>query len=58
MMLWKKSVGESRVNCSRVRVLPGRITLSTEKTRVSRWKMKEPRVDRRAELARRPGTFT
>ena len=50
MMLWKKSVGENRVDCSRVMVLDEDGT-STRRLEVSGWKTKECSTGK--ELARR-----
>ena len=49
MMLWKKTVGENRVDCSTVIVID-RKRPSTRRLWMSRWKTS---VGRRAELARR-----
>ena len=53
-LLWKKSVGENRVHCSRAKVLD-RIEegASTRRLEVSGWKTKESSIGRRTELARR-----
>ena len=49
MLLWKKTVGENRVDCSTVMVID-RKRPSTRRLEMSRWKKS---VGRRAELARR-----
>ena len=49
-MPWKKNVGESRLQCSRVLVLDRRRHVDQERLEMSRWKTKEPSIDRRAEL--------
>ena len=53
MILWKKSVGESREVCSRVMVLDRRIKARRPGDEMNGWKTKESSVGRRTELARR-----
>ena len=48
MMLWKKTVGENRVDCCTVMVID-RKRPSTRRLEMSRWKTS---IGRRAELAR------
>ena len=51
MVLWKNSVGENRVDRSRVTVLDRRRRVE-QRLEVSGWKMKRWRIGRRTELAR------